>query len=80
MPEEFKTARKVVGVRQLSKAIRRGEVLTVFLAKDADPAVTEPVQALAEAAGVQIRWVDSMRALGAACGISVGASAAGTLK
>ena len=46
---------------------------------DADPAVTEPIEALAEAHGVPVTRVDAMKELGQACGIAVGAAAAGLL-
>ena len=71
---------KVVGVKQLRKAIGRDQIRRVFLAEDADPAVTEPVEALARERAVPITRVPTMRELGLACGIAVGASAAGLLK
>ena len=80
MLSELKNSPKVVGVRQLRKAVGRDEVRRVFLADDADPAVTEPVEALARQRAVPITRVPTMRELGLACGITVGASAAGLLK
>ena len=71
---------KVVGVKQLRKAIGRDEIRRVFLAEDADPVVTEPVEALARERAVPVVRVASMKELGRACGIAVGASAAGLLK
>ncbi len=80
MPDELKNAKKVVGVKQLTKALRQGTVQTVFLAKNADPMLTEPVEKLAQARQVPVLWVRTMQELGSACGISVGASAAGVLR
>ncbi|MBQ1409879.1 MAG: ribosomal L7Ae/L30e/S12e/Gadd45 family protein [Oscillospiraceae bacterium] len=71
---------RVVGVKQLCKAIGRDEICRVFLADDADPAITEPVEALAGAQDIPVTRVVSMKELGRACGIMVGASAAGLLK
>ena len=71
---------KVVGVKQLRKAIGRDQISRVFLAEDADPAVTDPVEELAQARAIPITRVRSMKELGLACGIAVGASAAGLLK
>lgn len=71
---------KVVGVKQLRKAIGRDQIRRVFLAEDADPAVTDPVEELAQARAIPITRVRSMKELGLACGIAVGASAAGLLK
>ena len=74
---ELRNSPKVVGIRQLRKALARGEILRVFLAEDADPALTEPLSAQSAEQGVPVDWVPTMRELGAACGITVGASAAG---
>ena len=80
MLSELKNSPRVVGVKQLRKAVGRDEIRRVFLADDADPAVTEPVEALALERGVPVTRVPSMKELGRACGIAVGASAAGLLK
>ena len=80
MLDELKTANKVVGVKQLTKALRRGAVKAVFLAENADPILTDPIKTLAEANGVPVHWCKSMLELGTACGISVGAAAAATLR
>ncbi|MBO4211689.1 MAG: ribosomal L7Ae/L30e/S12e/Gadd45 family protein [Oscillospiraceae bacterium] len=80
MLRELRQIPSVVGVRQLRKAICAGEVCRVFLADDADPAVTEPVETLAGEHMIPIVRVCTMKELGRACGIAVGASAAGLLK
>lgn len=72
--------RLLVGSKQLRKALKAGTVLTVFLARGADPGVTEPIAALCEAADIQLIWVSSKKELGQACGIDVGAAAAAILK
>ena len=66
----------VVGAKQLKKAMRAGRVRYVFLAENADPAVTEPLEELCAANHIQITWVPSMAELGRVCGIEVGAAAA----
>ena len=48
----------------------------VFLACNADPAITEPIAALCQQNNVDYAWVKSMTDLGHACGIEVGAAAA----
>ena len=48
----------------------------VFLARDADPGLTEPIEALCRERSVQYAWVPRMSELGSACGIEVGAAAA----
>ena len=66
----------VVGTKQLKKAVKAGRAKYVFLAENADPAVTEPLEELCTANHIQITWVPSMTELGRSCGIEVGAAAA----
>ena len=65
-----------VGAKQIRKALTSGAAQRVFLAENADPALTEPIAALCEQNGVELHWVRSMADLGRACGIQVGAAAA----
>ena len=66
----------VVGARQLRKALLAGRARYVFLARDADPGITEPIEELCREHSVQYTWVPTMTQLGSACGIEVGAAAA----
>lgn len=68
--------RVVVGAKQLRKALTRGSARRVYLATNADPALTEPLAALCQHHGVECFWVRSMEDLGRACGIDVGAATA----
>ena len=77
---ELRREHLLVGTKQLRKALRAGRVETVYLAKNADPGVTEPLEALCAEAGIQPVWVRTMAELGRACGIDVGAAAAGVAK
>ena len=69
-----------VGAKQLRKAVRAGTVRCVYLAENADPALTQPLAELCADNQIQITWVASMETLGSACGIEVGAAAAAVLK
>ena len=69
----------VVGAKQLRKALSAGSVSRVYLAENADPAMTEPLAALCQLHNVEFAWVRSMTDLGRACGIEVGAAAAAIL-
>ena len=74
------TGRKVVvGSKQLRKALQAGRVAYVYLAENADPAVTEPLADLCSELHIQITWVRTMAELGRSCGIEVGAAAAAVL-
>ena len=69
----------VVGAKQLRKAFAKGSVRYVFLAENADPAVTEPIADACGKSNIQITWVPSMAELGQHCGIEVGAAAAAVI-
>ncbi len=69
-------AHRAVGTNQTTKAITRGAAQLVFIAKDADRRVIGEVVAAAGVRGLEVVEVDSMRELGRACGIAVGAAAA----
>ena len=73
---ELKNFRMVVGAKQLRKALENGRAKFVFMAKNADPALTEPLEVLCKRNHVSYTWVRSMQDLGRACGIEVGAAAA----
>lgn len=80
MISKLKTDAKVVGIKQSRKAVLQGRALRVFLARDADPQVTGELEALCGQQDVPVEHVDSMRRLGEACGISVGAAVAALLR
>ena len=77
---ELAGKRTVVGAKQLRKALNSGAARRVFLARNADPALTEPIEALCLQKSVAYVWVKSMSELGQACGIDVGAAAAAALE
>lgn len=66
-----------VGSKQTVKAVKEGEVQLVILAKDAEARITDPLKKLCIEHGVEVRYVDSMKELGEACGIQVGSASAG---
>ena len=68
--------RIVVGTKQLRKALLNDRARCVFLAENADPAITELLEKLCVEKQVPVTWVPSMADLGRACGIEVGAAAA----
>ena len=73
---EFPRERLIVGAKQLRKALRTGRVRQVYLAQNADPAVTEPLALACNETCIPVAWVHSMSELGRACGIDVGAATA----
>ena len=79
--DDLKTAgAKVVGVKQTAKALQKQTASGVFIAADAEERITAPIKAECEKQNVDCMVVESMQALGKACGIHAGASAAAILK
>ncbi|MCI8910210.1 MAG: 50S ribosomal protein L7ae-like protein [Oscillibacter sp.] len=76
---EFASQEKVVGVKQSRKAIREGRAKQVYLACDADPAITEPLAGSCAGAGIPVERTCTMSQLGQACGITVGAAVVAVL-
>ncbi len=77
--EELKGASLVVGAKQTRRAILSGQAKKLFLAADADPALTAPLAELAGERSIPAETAADMRALGAACGIAVKAACAAVL-
>lgn len=75
----LRRCKKVVGAKQIRKALQAGRAQQVFLAENADPVLTEPLVALCQQNHVGYTWVKSMTELGQACGIEVGAAAAAAI-
>lgn len=80
MLNQLRESARVVGVKQVRRALTQGRAEAVFLADDADPALTEPLSAQAGQSGLPVYRVSSMRELGRACGISVGAAVAAIVR
>ena len=70
----------IVGAKQLKKALRSGRVRQVYLAENADPAVTEPLALACNENCIPVAWIRSMSELGRACGIEVGAATAAVVE
>ena len=70
---------RVIGVKQTVRALERGVVLAVYVARDAEERVVRELKALARAKGIPVTPVESMDELGKVCGIDVGAAAAAVL-
>ena len=73
---EIRSYKLLVGAKQIRKSLTSGTARRVYLACNADPAITEPIAALCRQNGVSFAWVRSMKDLGEAAGIEVGAAAA----
>ena len=70
----------LIGTKQTVKAIHHNQIAKVFVAADADTHITAKVVEAAENRQVPLEIVDSMKQLGRACGIDVGAATVAILK
>ena len=68
---------KVVGTRQVLRAIRNGGLKCVYVAEDADTFLFQRITQSAENAGIAVMRVRTMAELGTAGGVHVDTAAAG---
>ena len=80
MLQELKTAKKVVGIKQLRKALREGTATRVYVAEDADPHLTAPILDACAAGDIPVVRIPTMAELGTACAIEVGAAVAAIVR
>ena len=79
--EALKTGgRRVVGTKQVLRALKAGQLARTYVATDADTFIYQQVVRAAESAGVPCVRVASMKELGMVCGVAVPAAAAGLLR
>jgi len=72
---ELRDSKKVIGSKQVRKAINKGQAKKVFLANDAEPHITGPLMEMCQNNNIEVDLAWNMKTLGEACGIEVGAAA-----
>jgi Ribosomal protein HS6-type (S12/L30/L7a) len=80
MLELLKTTKKVVGIKQCLKALENDSVSHIFIADDADERMLRNIKETCKLKSIEPVRVESMKALGKACGIEVGSAVACVLK
>jgi large subunit ribosomal protein L7A len=75
-----KAGKKAVGSKQTLKLLARHQVKTVYLAKDAEKRVVDPIIQICTEKSVPIVYAENMLVLGRACGIDVGCAAAAVIE
>lgn len=80
MLSELAKAEKVVGLKQTKRAIADGTAQNVYIAEDAEMRLRLEISLLCESYNVPVTMVESMKALGGACGIKIGATTAALIK
>ena len=81
LDEAFKKAiKKTVGLKQTQRAMDKGLVKRVYMAKDAEAHVLRPIKDWCASNQVICIEVPTMKELGKACGIEVGTAVAALLE
>lgn len=80
MTERLNSKNKVVGAKQVRRALNASEVQTVYIADDAEVEITSDIIKHCEDKQIQIVRVNNMKKLGDACGIDINAAVAALLK
>lgn len=80
MISKLKGDNKVVGTKQVKRALNSSNVEVVYVADDAENRVTDEIVELCKSKEIQVIHVDSMKDLGKACGIDINAAVAALLK
>ena len=79
--ERLKNAsNRVVGMKQVLRGLKNGELSLVYAAEDADTFIFRRVCDAAEERRIPVIRAASMKELGKACGVDVPTAAAGLLK
>lgn len=78
--EHLRKAERVIGIKQVTKAINKNQVSCVFLGIDADERITAPLMNVCNERNIPIEAIYTMSELGKTCSIEVGAAAVAVLK
>ncbi|MCY6483504.1 ribosomal L7Ae/L30e/S12e/Gadd45 family protein [Clostridium aestuarii] len=68
--------KSVIGLKQTTKCIKNGEGKILYVAKDADSKLMNPIIKSANVKALEVIYIDTMKELGKLCGIDVGAAVA----
>lgn len=77
---ELATDRRIAGINSVQAALRAGNVLKIFLSKEAELSLLSDIVLEAESSGVPIEWVAGSLQLGRACAVPRKTAAAAILK
>ena len=80
MIQELADGPRRVGLKQSTRELAAGNVKKAFVARDSEENVRGPFVQLCKEQGVEVAYIDTMGALGEACGIDVGCAVAVLIK
>jgi len=78
--DTLKSAKKTIGVKQVTKAVEKDLALAIYIARDAEQRLVEPLQTLCQQKNITVDTTPTMIELGKACSIEVGAAAVAVIK
>jgi len=78
--EQLRHKTKTIGLKQTIRLVEADGADSVYIAQDADERVVGKLRELCAARGVEVIPAESMKMLGKACGIDVGAAVAAVHK
>ena len=77
MYKELETANnRLVGTKQVLKALKADEIAVLYIANDADAGIKEKILAAANSQEIRVVYAETMQVLGECCGIDVLAACA----
>ena len=76
----LKNAKRVIGIKQVTKAVKNDLAKCVYIADDADDRVLSPLKELCRTKNVEMIFGSTMAELGKSCNIEVGAAAVALIK
>ncbi|CCQ93478.1 putative ribosomal protein L7Ae-like [[Clostridium] ultunense Esp] len=80
MVSKLNTDKKVVGTKQVKRALMSGKAKTVYIAKDADDRIKNEITTVCNEKHIPIVYIETMEELGKNCKIDVSAASAALLK
>lgn len=80
MIAKLKSDNKVVGAKQVKRALNTSDVELVYIAKDAEDRVTDEIIEFCNEKQIPVVQIESMRILGDACGININAAVAALIR
>lgn len=74
------SSNKIIGLKQTLKVIQSDKAVKIYLASDADEYIKKSILEASAQKNLEIVYVNTMKELGEACGIDIGASTAAVIQ
>jgi large subunit ribosomal protein L7A len=80
MLDSIKSAKKSIGIKQTTKALLKDEVDYLIIASDAEQNILGEIITISSRKGIKVHYAETMKQLGKAVGIGVGAAVVAILR